>query len=182
MSKEQEVSAGNTRGASRGQEGEESPQRRLSPEDLERLTTRLYTQAIEEQKTTMEKLDQKYYKTAEPKTLSKEELDASIARQVTAEVERRSKRNEELSTKHYKDEDSKKMSGTELEESIARVYTEAIRAQETKREQLNAKHGFKNKTGGKKISKERAAESGARLAVPKKREFSTEEFNKVYGF
>jgi hypothetical protein len=172
-----------TRGGSPArEEGEGSPARRLTAEDVERLNGRLYTQAIENQKQNMEKLEQKYYKTAEPKVLAKEEIDASVARQVNAEMERRSKRNEELSTKHYKDEETKKMTAAELEDSVGRIYSEAIRQKEAKKEQLEAKHKFKNKSAGKKISKEDAAASGARLAVPKKKEFSVEEINKIYGF
>lgn len=165
---------------SRGSGG--SPARRLTKEDVEKLTTRVYSQAIDAHKTQIEQLDHKYYQMAEPKVLLKDQMEASVARQSTAEMERRSKRNVELSTKHYHDEDAKRLSQAELDESIGRVYSDAIRQNKLKMEQLNTKYRFKNSSAGRKISKEDGLASGARLATPKKKVFSTEEINKVYGF
>lgn len=155
----------------------------MTPAEVEKAVNRWYSQEIDHRKQEMEALEKKFYPTAAPKVMAKEQIEASVARQVDDEMQRRSKRNETLQTKHYRDDEVKRLTGSELEDSLRRVYTDAMRLHQENLAKLEAKYVFQNRTSSaKRLSPVKTKESALRLAVPKKKEFTTEDVNRAYGF
>lgn len=160
-----------------------SPPRKMTNEEIEKTATRMCDSEVERRKNELQALDKKFYPHAPRQVMAKEQIDASVARQVDDEMQRRSKRNETLHTKHYKDDEAKRLTTSELEESVRRIYEETLRLKHENRHKMDEKYTFKNKSDSiKRLDGDQVKASAIRLAVPKKREFSTEDFNKAYGF
>lgn len=155
--------------------------RKLSPEELEALNRRVYEDSMSHKKRNLENIENKVYRTEAPKKLDQATIDASVQRQVNDEMERRKRRTEELKRKFEKEGEAKTLAPAEIEDSVRRIYTDAMRVKQDKLAKLDAKYGHKGPER-KQIDSATVKACGDRLAKPKKREYTDEEINKIYGF
>lgn len=185
--------------SARGQGPQTPRNKKLAPEDAEKLYTRLHTDAIVHKKAALERLERKYYPVAKPedrKRQSDEQAQETITRLAVKDVELKKKRDEDnakAATKGSSDQhaaSTKKMSETEVEDSVRRLYNDSVRIRTETTKRLEKKYAkqFEDNgpahggTSARKRTKEELAESAKRLAVPTKKTFNTDEINKIYGF
>ena len=167
--------------SSQPEDSSPSKAKKLSAEEVDGLTKRIYEESMARKQRKVQEIEAKVYKTEEPKRLDKTTIEASVTRQVNDEMERRKRRAEDLKTKFYKDAAPKTMSSTEVEDSVRRIYSDAMRHKVdtlAKLEKRFTPEGPKSKT----ISDEERKAMADRLAKPKKKELTTAEINKMYGF
>ena len=158
-----------------------SKTKKLSPDEVDGLTKRIYEDSMARKQRKVQEIEAKVYRTEEPKKLDKTTIEASVTRQVNDEMERRKRRAEELEKKYHKDGEPKTMSTTEVEDSVRRIYSDAMRHKADTLAKLEKRFepvGAKSK----KINDEERKAIGDRLAKPKKKEMTTAEINKLYGF
>lgn len=154
--------------------------RKLSPDELENLNRRVYTDAMSSKQKKLIALEEKMYRTEPPKTLDAKAIEASVTRQVNAEMDRRKKREEELREKFFKTAEPQTLTETEVEECTRRIYSEAMRRHAEGLAKLEQKHALRPKTSDP-LSPEKVKESANRLCKPKKAAYSDDEINKILG-
>nr|CCC89982.1 conserved hypothetical protein [Trypanosoma congolense IL3000] len=151
----------------------------LSEVQIEALVERLHDRSIEHKNETLRQLEARLYPTVSTKRLPKEVIEKSVERQVDIEMARRrtARENLELLTKRKPTE---KLTPSDVERSVERLYTDSLARKKANMEESRRRHLF---PGAETVKKDTKAihEYVARLAVPKKREFTIEEVNKVYG-
>lgn len=161
----------------------------LTEEDEQKLIQRLYYNAIESKKETLQALDRRYYPTAEPKKITEEELRRSVNRQVDQEMALRLQRAQASYAAVYTRPSNgtaglktvtKPLSSEDVEQSVERQYTDALERKKANMDESNRRylhHAAPTKTMPKSVIQE----SINRLSQPKKTEFTILEINKIYG-
>ncbi|AAZ10695.1 uncharacterized protein TEOVI_000267800 [Trypanosoma equiperdum] len=151
----------------------------LTEGQFEALVTRLHDKSVEHKAETLRQLDARFYPTAPPKRLPKEAIESSVVRQVDHEMNRRRAARENLEIQEERKTLSKKISSADVESSVERLYTETLARKKANMEESRKRYLYAGPDMVKKNAKE-IQEYVGRLAVPKKKEFTIEEVNKVY--
>ncbi|ORC93782.1 uncharacterized protein TM35_000016590 [Trypanosoma theileri] len=161
-------------------DGESPTAARLTREQEEGLVTRLHDHSMKQKQENLQKLDARFYPTAPRRCLPKETIESSVARQVDQEMMKRKAAREEREARIERETIPKKISSEEVESCTERLYTESLARKEANMNESRKRYLFHGpEVTQKKFSE--IKEYVARLAVPKKREFTVEEVNKIYG-
>ncbi len=144
---------------------ENSPSRKLSSEETEVVTQRLYTQELEKRKKFEVHRQEVFAKVrAEPKHISNEDLEQHINRVYTQQIEKQKKFKEEAAARVDAGRTPpKQVTESELQEMVQRMYYQ----ENEKRERLSASLSTKYQPNGetKKLDKDQMAESAKRLSA-----------------
>ncbi|KAH9577634.1 hypothetical protein LSM04_009740 [Trypanosoma melophagium] len=153
---------------------------RLTKEQEEGLAVRLHDHSMKQKQENLQKLEARFYPTAQKKYLPKETIERSVARQVDQEMARRKAAGEERETRIQGGTAPRKITSDEVHSCTERLYTETLVRKEANMTESRKRYLFHGPEVTLKKSSE-IKEYVSRLAVPKKREFTIEEINKIYG-
>ena len=162
-------------------DAEASKKKKISAEELEKLTTRIYDESVKHKKQNLERLQQKVYKEEPPKQIPASQIEASVTRQVNDEMERRKTRAQQLQEKFYKEAPPQKMSQMDVEESVRRIYADAMKRKQDAQRKGEEKYAFKRKPT-RPLTADQVKGLGNRLCKPSKRAFTDDEINRILGF
>lgn len=159
----------------------DSTKKKISAEELEKLTQRIYADSMKRKQESVEKLEKKIYKEIEPKKLPASQIQASAVRQHDDELERRKKSHEALQHKFYKEAEPKKLSRAEIDDSVRRVYADAMRSKNDGLKKLEDRFSF-HRASSRPLTADQVKASADRLCKPSKRAFTEAEINEILGF
>jgi hypothetical protein len=159
----------------------DSTKKKISAEELEKLTQRIYADSMKRKQESVEKLEKKIYKEIEPKKLPASQIQASAVRQHDDELERRKKSHEALQQKFYKEAEAKKLSRAEIDDSVRRVYADAMRSKNEGLKKLEDRFSF-HRPSSRPLTADQVKASADRLCKPSKRAFTEAEINEILGF
>ncbi|KAH8614196.1 hypothetical protein ERJ75_000709800 [Trypanosoma vivax] len=151
----------------------------LTEDQVQQLVTRLYEKALDQKNEKMQQLNDRFYPTVSQKRLPREAIDASVTRQVDQEMAKRRGWREEQQRCAERQLVSTKISSSELADSVGRLYTDSVAKKKANMQASRERYLFTAPEPVKKSQKE-IREYVAQLSVPKKREFTVDEINKIY--
>ncbi|ESL08755.1 hypothetical protein TRSC58_03537 [Trypanosoma rangeli SC58] len=162
------------------EEGEAPAAVKLTKEREERLVARLHDQSMAHRQETLRELETRLYPTMPPKRLAKETIESSVTRQVNQEMAARQAAREEREARIQESYKTRKLPAEEVDRSVESLYTESIQRKKANMEESRKRYLY---AGPPVIQKKFSdiREYVTRLAVPKKREFTVDEINKIYG-
>ncbi|EAN85823.1 hypothetical protein C3747_63g141 [Trypanosoma cruzi] len=153
---------------------------KLTGEQEARLVARLHDVSMSHKQETLRLLEARIYPTMPSKRIPKEAIEGSVMRQVDQEMMKRQAAREEREKRIQEEMKPLKVPSETVERSTCRLYTESIQRKKANLEEIKKRHLYAGPPMvQKKFSEIR--EYVTRLAVPKKREFTIDEINKIYG-
>lgn len=168
---------------------------KLSQEALDKMVTKLYTDAVTHKESEIKKLTQKYLPVAPPSPRSAGDIAAIVDKNYVKAMEIKKSKHDQLVAKAAKEtahaaaggkEGPKKLSEEEVDESVRRLYTDCMRIRQETRARMEKKMEFKNRSVEKdrersnKHTKEELLASAKKLSQPKKTTFNADEINKLW--
>ncbi|RNE99784.1 hypothetical protein TraAM80_07972 [Trypanosoma rangeli] len=162
------------------EEGDAPALAKLTKEREERLVARLHDQSMAHRQETLRELETRFYPTMPPKRLTKETIENSVMRQVNQEMAVRQAAREEREARIQESYKTRKLPAEEVEKSVECLYTQSIERKKAIMEENRKRYLY---VGPPVIHKKSShiREYVTHLAMPKKREFTVDEINKIYG-
>ncbi|RNF18957.1 uncharacterized protein Tco025E_04348 [Trypanosoma conorhini] len=162
------------------EEGEAPAAAKLTKEQEEQLVVRLHDHSMAHRQETLRELEARFYPTMPPKRLDKETIDGSVTRQVNQEMAKRQAAREEREARIQEGYKPRKASAGNVDRSTEWLYAESMQRKKANMEESRKRYLY----SGPPVVHKKASEIReyvTRLAVPKKREFTVDEINKIYG-
>ncbi|CCW60762.1 unnamed protein product [Phytomonas sp. EM1] len=167
----------------------------IAPQDEEKLIDRLYTRSIERKKAIIEESERRFYPVAEPTKISAEQLQKSIERQVYREMARRQARAQEADASLYGPNNgaaarsvsgkgriaAQTLTNDEVADSVLRLYNQSLERRKANMSESENRYLF-HPPESKKLPKGEIQEYINKMSQPRKREYTIDEINKIYGF